>query len=274
MKAFDETPFSDSNGASVVGLNNISVRFSERTILSDISLSIRHNETVSLVGPTGCGKTTLLNIIAGFLKPTSGSVRIMGHNISGPGPDRGFVFQQPNLFPWLSVEENIIFALRYGRNLNARDKSSAAINRKVDEYLEWAGLAHARDLYPYQISGGMKARAALGRVLMTDPPILLMDEPFSALDALTRAVMHKFILRLARLEKRTIVLITHDVEEAILLSNRVFVMSIGPASIAREFHVPFGEERDYEEMNRSSELTKLKAEILDEINPYLADSIT
>lgn len=262
----------DKCSNDIVRLANITVRFSERTILEGISLAIKHNETVSLVGPTGCGKTTLLNIIAGFLQPTVGSVHIMDKPVSGPGPDRGFVFQQPNLFPWLTVKENIKFGAKHGRNLSSTTESHRDLDDKADRYLSWAGLSDAKELYPYQISGGMKARAALGRVLLTDPPILLMDEPFSALDALTRAVMHKFILRLSKLEKRTIVLITHDVEEAILLSNRVFVMSIGPAIIAREFRVPFSDDRDYDEVTRSPELTRLKAEILDEITPYLAET--
>jgi NitT/TauT family transport system ATP-binding protein len=225
---------------------------------------------VSIVGPTGCGKTTLLNIIAGFLRPTTGTVRIEGRPIAGPGPDRGFVFQQANLYPWLTVRDNVAFGLQHGRRLRVPVSRKKDVEDRVHGYLTRVGLEYASDLFPYQISGGMKARAALGRVLISDPQILLMDEPFSALDALTRASMHKLLLELLRGEgKRTIVLITHDVEEAILLSDRVFVMSIAPATVAREFLVDFGPERDYDRLLGSPRLTSLKVEILQTLRPYL-----
>ena len=241
-----------------------------RLVLADISFSARPQEVVCFVGPTGCGKTTLLNILAGFESPDLGEVAFEGRLVDGPGPDRGFVFQQANLFPWQSVYDNVAFALAHGRGLRVNTESKRDSRDRVNHYLNRMGLTDAADLYPYQISGGMKARAALARVMISNPPVLLMDEPFGALDALTRASMHKLMLTMMNQEEpHTVVLITHDVEEAALLADTVFVMSMAPARLANEFTVPFGNNRDYEEILRSVELAEFKALIRDTLQPFL-----
>jgi ABC-type nitrate/sulfonate/bicarbonate transport system ATPase subunit len=231
--------------------------------LADVSVTAAPGEVVSLVGPSGCGKTTLLNLLAGFEVPTAGQISVDGRQVSGPGPDRGVLFQNYGLFPWLTVEKNMAFGRQYASR--GRDSRAARdqVRQRVDYYLNRLGLTPARDRYPYQISGGMQARTALGRTLVADAGILLLDEPFSAVDALTRSSLHKLLLELlAAGESRTVLLITHDIDEAIVLSDRVLVMSPAPGRIIGEVTVPFGRGRVYEDIVQDTRVVETRREVM------------
>ncbi|MGW5188080.1 ABC transporter ATP-binding protein [Kribbella sp. NPDC004138] len=195
------------------------------TAVDRVSLDISDNEFVTVVGPSGCGKSTLLNLAAGLLRPTSGVVRVDGTTVSGPGPERGVIFQQYALFPWLTVRKNVEFGLELG------GMPTAERRRRVDEILGLVGLTDFADALPKNLSGGMKQRCAIARAYAVDPTVLLMDEPFGALDALTRVRMQDQLLATWTEEKRTVMFITHDVEEAVYLANRVVVMAARPGRI-------------------------------------------
>ena len=193
--------------------------------IESISLEIRDREFVAVVGPSGCGKTTLLRMAAGLDFPTHGSVRVGGTPVRGPGPDRTLVFQQFALFPWKTVRDNIEFGLRCaGKN---RDERDAAVKR----YVELMGLEGREDAYPHQLSGGMQQRVAIARSYVLDPDVLLMDEPFGSLDAQTRVLMQEELIKLARVSPRTVMFITHSVEEAVYLADRVVVMTKKPGRV-------------------------------------------
>jgi NitT/TauT family transport system ATP-binding protein len=228
--------------------------------LDNVSLAVAPNEVVSLIGPSGCGKSTLLNVLAGFTRPTAGRVFVDDGPVDVPGPDRTVLFQNYGLFPWLTVEKNMLFGARYTRR--RQSESDASMRRRLEYYLDRLGLASARDRFPYQISGGMQARTALGRTLVADPEILLLDEPFSAVDALTRSSLHKLVLELlAGDDSRTVLLITHDIDEAIVLSDRVLVMSPAPGRIVGEVAVPFGRQRVYEDVIQDTRVVDARREI-------------
>src|SRR5512143_2552582 len=195
--------------------------------LRDINLSIAPGEFICLVGPSGCGKTTLLNTIAGFLEPTTGAVYMDGVRITGPGPDRGVVFQQYAVFPWLTVAENVRFGLR----LAANQRSPEEIDRISDHFIELVDLTDFKDSYPKELSGGMKQRVAIARSYAVNPQVLLMDEPFGALDAQTRQFMQESLLQILEQERKTVIFITHGVEEAAFLATRVVVMAARPGRI-------------------------------------------
>jgi taurine transport system ATP-binding protein len=203
------------------------------TALQSVSLQADEADFVCVLGPSGCGKSTLLRIIAGLLQPTSGLVLVRGKPVKGPDAGRGIVLQQPTLYPWLTVYENVAFGLRLRRT--NRDR----VERIVRYYLERMGLWEFRGLRPYELSGGMQQRVALARALATDPEIILMDEPLGALDALTRERMQELILEIWRESRKTILFVTHSVEEAILLATKVVVMSARPGRILAEREVPF-----------------------------------
>ncbi|MEI7831756.1 MAG: ABC transporter ATP-binding protein [bacterium] len=198
-------------------------------VIRDISLRVPRGEFLCIVGPSGCGKSTLLNVLAGFNSPTSGQVRVAGQKIVGPGPDRGVVFQQDTLFPWLTVHDNILFGprCRGQQTLDATD------------VIFLVGLSGFEHFYPHELSGGMKQRAALARVLINAPEVLLMDEPFGALDAQSREEIQEALLELCAKLHPTVVFITHDVEEAAFLADRVLVLSERPAHISVELSSPF-----------------------------------
>lgn len=198
--------------------------------LEGISLEIARGEFLCLLGPSGCGKTTLLNVLAGFETVSSGSVRLNDKSIEGPGSDRVMFFQDAGsaLFPWLSVEDNVRFGLKL------RGTSRGESDRKVDHYLGMVGLAEHRAKFPSQLSGGMRQRLQIARALAIEPQILLMDEPFAALDALTRRRMHGFLQDIWGRTGKTIVFVTHDIGESILLADRIAIMSVGPRSNFRE----------------------------------------
>ena len=201
------------------------------TAVKDISLSITDGRFMSIVGPSGCGKTTLLNIVAGFIATSSGSVLIDGKAISGPGPDRGVVFQSYALFDWLTVRKNIEFGPRMA-GVKVRERSERA-----DTFLNMVGLRRFANRYPYELSGGMRQRVAIARALANNPEILLMDEPFASLDAQTRELMQEELLKIWETTGKTILFITHSVDEAIYLSTDVAVMSYRPGRIKQMFPV-------------------------------------
>ncbi|HXA61761.1 MAG TPA: ABC transporter ATP-binding protein [Streptosporangiaceae bacterium] len=213
--------------ASAVQVRDVSKSFrtrrrSHRAALEGVDLDIAPGEFLCLLGPSGCGKSTLLNILAGFDFPDSGEVLAGGHRVTGPGPDRGVLFQTPRLFPWLTTWQNVLYGPR------ARGLLTPALRDEAAGLLETVGLSDARDAYPHELSGGMRHRAAFARVLINHPGVLLMDEPFGALDAITRANLQRFLLSLWQERRTTIVFVTHDVEEATLLGDRVAVLSGSP----------------------------------------------
>jgi NitT/TauT family transport system ATP-binding protein len=199
--------------------------------LAGVSMALAANEFVSLVGTSGCGKSTLLSIVAGLTDPTDGEVRVEGRPIDGPGRDRGVVFQTYTLFPWLSARENVAFALR-GERMSTQER-----RRIADEHLDLVGLRGFADARPRQLSGGMKQRVAIARALCYKPSILLMDEPFGALDAQTRLLMQELLTRVWESHRLTVLFVTHDVEEAVYLSDRVFVMTNRPGRLKDEVRI-------------------------------------
>jgi NitT/TauT family transport system ATP-binding protein len=193
--------------------------------LDNLSLAVREREFMALLGPSGCGKSTLLYLIGGFLPVEEGRIRVDGAEVAGPGPDRGVVFQHFALFPWKTVKENVLYGLEK-QHLSREER-----RRRAQAHIELVGLAGFEDSYPSQLSGGMKQRAALARTLAIDPRILLMDEPFGALDAQTRSLMQEELLRIWERSKKTVIFVTHDVQEAVYLAERIAVMSARPGRI-------------------------------------------
>jgi len=206
--------------------------------LKDISLEIPRGQFTCLLGPSGCGKSTLLNAVAGFALPTSGSILADGRPVTGPGPERGMVFQEYALFPWMTVEQNIAFGL----DIKGLDK--ALIARRVGDLLAMLSLTEFRRRFPKDLSGGMRQRVAIARVLALDSPILLMDEPFGALDALTRRNLQDELLRIWADVRKTILFVTHSIEEAIYLADRIVVMTYRPGTIKRDLLVDLPRLRD------------------------------
>ncbi|MEX3009878.1 taurine ABC transporter ATP-binding protein [Hoeflea sp. TYP-13] len=204
--------------------------------LNNVSLDIAEGELVSVLGPSGCGKTTLLNIVAGFLAPTAGEVRLNHHTVTGPGSERGMVFQQGALFEWLTVEQNVAFGP------NMAGKPRVETREKVEHLLQIVGLKDFGEKPVYQLSGGMQQRVALARCLCNDPDVILMDEPLGALDALTREKMQGLVLKLWKETGKTIILITHSVEEALFLGEKLIVMAPRPGRIERIYELPFADE--------------------------------
>lgn len=218
--------------ANLVEVDRVSVLYAVKSrrpswALRDASLSIGQQDFVCAVGPSGCGKTTLLNLTAGFIRPTTGTVRLNNQVIAGPGPDRGVVFQEYALFPWLTVRENVEFGPR------TRGAPKAERERLVAEYLELIDLKRAADQYPFELSGGMRQRVAFARALVNKPRLLLMDEPFAAVDAMTRATLQQELVRLWQHEQCAAFFITHSVDEAVYLGTKVVVMSPHPGRVRR-----------------------------------------
>lgn len=233
--------------------------------LEHINLDIAPNEFVTFVGASGCGKSTLLRTIGGLETHTSGELLVDGQPVKGPDIDRAMVFQHYSLYPWMSVMENIKFCRQLAAH--CKDLSSAqveAASGRADALLRLMGLQASADAWPNQLSGGMQQRVAIARALMGRPGILLMDEPFGALDAQTREVMHDLIRHVHKLEKATIVFVTHDVEEAIYLGGRVVLMAPRPGRIDTVYEVPFGDRRT-QDLKHAPEFLSLKREILERI---------
>ena len=227
--------------------------------LKDINFELKEGEILTVLGPSGCGKTTLLNMIAGFITPTSGDLVLGDTPIDGPGAERGMVFQQGALFEWLTVARNVDFGLRM------RDADDAETSAKVETWLDTVGLQGFGDTPTYQLSGGMQQRVALARCLVNDPSLILMDEPLGALDALTREKMQSLILELWKKTGKTIIVIIHSVEEALLLGERLFVMAPRPGRIHREYRLPFAEmglTQSLRQIKQEKEFSKIREEIL------------
>ena len=206
--------------------------------LAEIDLDVAEREFVCLLGPSGCGKSTLLNIVAGFLAPTTGMVLVDGRTVSGPAPERGVVFQEYALFPWLTVAGNVEFGPRL------QSRPAAERRRTVERYLDLVGLGAHADKFPVQLSGGMKQRVAIARALANNPAVILMDEPFGALDAQTREVLQDELARIQRVEHKTILFVTHSIREAVYLADRVVVMTSAPGRIKQVFPIKLPEVRD------------------------------
>lgn len=228
-----------------IELDGVAKRFATQqgdvTALTGVSLTIEDGEFVTIVGASGCGKSTLLNLVAGFEAPSDGQVHAGGIAVSGPGPDRGVVFQQTALFPWLTVAQNIAFGLRL--RANAR---KAPLSDTVEELLRRTNLTRFRDRRPAELSGGMRQRAAIAAVLAIQPSTLLMDEPFGALDALTRSLMQDFLLELWEQDRKTVLLVTHDIDEAIYLADRTIVMTAHPGRVREVIDVDLPRPRAFE----------------------------
>ncbi|HHY61033.1 MAG TPA: ABC transporter ATP-binding protein [Clostridia bacterium] len=224
--------------------------------LADIDLEIRENELAVIVGPSGCGKSTLLNIVAGLEQASSGEVLLDGRAVVGPGADRGMVFQSYTLFPWLTVQQNVEFGLKL------KGVPAAARAEKARRYLELVGLTGFEDALPKTLSGGMKQRVAIARALANDPEMLLMDEPFGALDAQTRSVMQDLLLSVWEKERTTVLFITHDIDEAVLLADNVYVMSKRPGRIRAKIPVDIPRPRDHR-VTVSPRFTEIKKEIME-----------
>ena len=243
-------------------LDSVSVSFgpaSSRThVLKDINLGVEKNEFVAIIGFSGSGKSTLMSVLAGLQTPTSGQALLHGKPMNGPGPDRGLMFQNYSLLPWLSVFDNIKLAVdRVFPQLPKSERTD-----KIHHYLKMVKLDHAADKKPHELSGGMRQRASLARTLSLDPEVLLLDEPLSALDALTRSEIQDQILNIWETDKRTVVMITNDVDEAVLMADRIIPLTMGPAAtLAEEFPVRMERPRDRHTLNDHPEFMRLKAEI-------------
>ncbi|MCD0503429.1 ABC transporter ATP-binding protein [Bordetella petrii] len=225
-------------------------------VLDGIDYEIRQGEFVSVIGPSGCGKTTMMNIVAGFVQPTQGEVLLDGKPIAGPGPDRGVIFQEYGVFPWLTVKENIAFGL----TLRANQAGRAEREEICQRYMQLMGLADFANHHPKHLSGGMRQRLALARAYAVKPQFLLMDEPFGALDAQTRSSMQDLLLQVLLAEDKTVMLITHSVEEAIYLSSRIVVVTARPARIRTVIDVPFGYPRA-ENLHEDPRFGELRSQI-------------
>jgi NitT/TauT family transport system ATP-binding protein len=239
----------------VIKLENISKSFTqeehEQVVLQDINLNVSKGEFLCIVGPSGCGKTTLLRMIAGLDFPSEGRIIEGETEISGPSRERGYVFQQYSLFPWLKVLENVTFGLE----LKGMEENES--NQKAREYLKMVGLSPYENSYPKELSGGMKQRVAIARSLVNDPNVLLMDEPFSALDVQTRHKLQEELVRIWKEEQKTVIFVTHNVDEAVFLADRVVVLSRNPGKIIKSFKIELERIRD----RNSPQFVDLKKEI-------------
>ncbi len=216
--------------------SNIGMSFGNVRVLDDINLSVSEGEFVCLLGPSGCGKSTLLNIVGGFLRPSEGEVAIDGERVTQPDPRRIFVFQERGVFPWLTVEENIGFGLF---RMSEQEK-----RERIAHYVQMVGLRGFEKSYPRELSGGMKQRLEVARALAVDPDVLYLDEPFGALDSITRLQMRRELLRIWEAEKKTILFVTHDIEESVQLADRVVVLSARPGKVRRIVDIDIPHPRD------------------------------
>ena len=227
-------------------------------VVNDVSLDIRENEFICIVGPSGCGKTTLMNLLAGFAKPTEGRLTLDGKSIEGPGRDRGVIFQEYGVFPWLTVEQNILFGLK----LSASKTPASEAEYVCRKYLELMGLTDFAKAFPKTLSGGMRQRLAIARAYAAQPEFLLMDEPFGALDAQTRSKMQNLLLEVLQREGKTVMMITHSVDEAVYLASRIVVVTARPARIKEIIEIPFGYPRN-ESLHETGEFIAIKAHVRD-----------
>ncbi|WP_261164705.1 ABC transporter ATP-binding protein [Microbacterium sp. Marseille-Q6965] len=229
----------------------------EATIaVGDVSFTIPEGQFVSLIGPSGCGKTTVLNTVAGFIPATAGRVRVGGKDVAGPGPDRGVVFQDFALFPWMTVEANIAFGLKMRGVPKAQRRTTAR------EMAALVGLGGFEKKFPHELSGGMRQRAGVARVLATEPTIMLMDEPFASIDAQTRRLLQQEVLGMWESQRPTVLFVTHDVEEAIFMADRVIVLSARPSVVAADIAVELPRPRAWRDVQTHPRFLHLRAELL------------
>ncbi len=262
-QATDDQPFKEpaeiKEGEDQIHIRNLQKTYvtdeSQTVVLEDFSLDIRKGELISIVGPSGCGKTTILRLIAGLMPPSGGAIYIGDRECSGPGADRGFVFQDFALFPWRSVRKNVEFGLEIAGVPKEERRERA------DKYLKIVGLEKFADSRIHELSGGMKQRVAIARALVTNPDVILMDEPFGALDAQTRNLMQTGLLKILDKTDQTIIFITHSVDEAVYLSDRIVVLTKRPAKIKEVISIDWPRPRD----RASPEFTALRKRILEEL---------
>jgi nitrate/nitrite transport system ATP-binding protein len=259
------TPKMADGSKSYVEVSNVGMSFKTKKgtfqALQNVDLKISKGEFITLIGHSGCGKSTLLNLIAGLTLPTQGSLICNGREISGPGPERAVVFQNHSLLPWLTCAENVHLAVE---RVFGSTESKAQLKARTEAALAMVGLTHALHKYPSEISGGMKQRVGIARALSMEPQVLLMDEPFGALDALTRAHLQDELLDIVANTKATVVMVTHDVDEAVLLSNRIVMLTNGPAATIGEIlEVDLVGKRDRVDLANDPHYHKLRAAVLD-----------
>ena len=243
---------------SILDVRGVERRFDKTLALQATDLAVDENEFITILGPSGCGKSTLLRIVAGLDRPTAGEVQLDGRRIEGPGADRGMVFQSYTLFPWLTVRDNVCFGLRE-RGLPRAQQIEVA-----QGFLAQVGLANFADHYPKQLSGGMQQRTALARALANDPRMLLMDEPFGALDHQTRELMQELLLGIWERQRKTVLFVTHDIDEAVFMGSRVVVMSARPGRIKLDRPVPLAHPRHYS-VKTTPAFTALKSELTEAV---------
>ena len=232
-------------------VQNLSKQFGDKTVLEDINFSMQSGEFVTFVGSSGCGKSTLLRLIAGLDHPSGGRIQVDGSPVEGPGPDRGMVFQKYSLYPWLNAADNVAFGMRL------QGMTSADVRNRTAYFLEVVGLQDAATKLPRELSGGMQQRVAIARALATNPSVLLLDEPFGALDLQNRETMQEFLLQLWQRTGLTVLLITHDVEEALVLAQRVHVLAPNPGRIIRSLDVTL-DKSDLDQLRLSAEFLQLR----------------
>lgn len=242
---------------SEISISQVRKNFGDLCVFDALDLEIEHNEFVSVLGPSGCGKTTLLRIVAGLTEATDGAVSISGEPVTKPRRDTALIFQNFRLLPWRTVEDNVGYGLRL------RGAKKAQARQQALPYIKMIGLAGREKLYPAQLSGGMQQRVALARALAVKPQILLMDEPFGALDAHTRELMQSELLKIWSADRKTVMFVTHSIDEAIVLSDRVVLMQANPAQIVEEFPIPWERPRDPAAIRSDPEFVRLRQRMWD-----------
>lgn len=269
MKPTASAPAAQPSAEPRLRVDAVSLRYQSPkgetfTALDRVSLEVPDQQFAAIVGPSGCGKSSLLYLTAGLSEPSDGAIYVGGQQVRGPGADRGMVFQSYTLFPWLTVRQNVEFGLK------RRGLRSDEINTTVEYFLNEVGLRKFANHYPKQLSGGMMQRVAIARALANDPQILLMDEPFGALDSQTRLQMQKLLLQIWEHTRKTVVFVTHDIDEAILLADRIFVMGARPGRIKRILDVPLARPRDMDVVMEPAFIA-MKREILELLHDDLEE---
>ena len=247
------------NGMAKLDIQDLSIYFDDLHVLDNISFQMAEGDFVSLLGPSGCGKSTLLNLVAGLLAPTSGTISRDGIPVTAPGPDRSMVFQDDAVFPWYTVAQNV----EYGLRVKGVEKTER--RAKAQSFVDLVGLTGREDAYPYQLSGGMRKRVDVARALAAEPDVLLMDEPFASLDAMTKSRLQAECLRIWEDSRATVLFVTHDVEEALYMSERVFVMSTEPGRLFHQTDVPFPHPRGVS-LRTSTAFQDQRAELIDALH--------